>query len=173
MKRTKWWNDGVQKAVAAKKVAYRRMLEVEMEEFRQRYVEAKRETMKVVRKAKNKEWNDFGRELEADAQGRQKIFWSRLRSLRGSYRGRDELLRRVKDEEGIVIGDEETEVDRWERYFTGLYAGAKEELEGSQQRESLGEKGYIEEMELEEMVRELSKMKNGNVQEFVTFKWSY
>ena len=38
-------------------------------------------------------------------------------------------------------------------------------------RESLGE--GIEEIELEEMVRELSKMENEKVQEFVTFKWSY
>ena len=64
-----------------------------------RYVEAKREAKKVVRRAKKEEWNDFGRELEADAQRRQKRFWSRLRSLGGSYRGRDEIFRRVKDEE--------------------------------------------------------------------------
>ena len=86
MKRTKWCKEEVQKAVAAKKVAYRRMLEVETEEARQRYVEAKREAKKVVRRAKNEEWNDFGRELEADTQGKQKRFWSRLRSLGGSYR---------------------------------------------------------------------------------------
>ena len=43
-----------------------------------------------------------------------------MRSLGGSYRGRDELLRRVKDEEGMIIGDEEMVVDRWKRYFAGL-----------------------------------------------------
>ena len=159
VKRTKWWNEEVQKAVAAKKVAYRRMLEVETEESRQRYVEAKREAKKVVRRAKNEEWIEVGRELEADAQGRQKRFWSRLRSLGGSYRGRDELLRRVKDEEGMIIGDEEMVVDRWKRYFAGLYVGEREELESRQARECLGE--GVEEIELEEMVRELSKMKNG------------
>ena len=37
VKRTKWWNEEVHKAVAAKKVAYRRMLEVETEDSRQRY----------------------------------------------------------------------------------------------------------------------------------------
>ena len=142
----------MQKAVAAKKVAYRRMLEVETEESRQSYIEAKREAKKVVRRAKNEEWIDVGRELEADAQGRQKRFWSRLRSLGGSYRGRDELLRRVKDEEGMIIGDEEMVVDRWKRYFAGPYVGAREELESRQARECLGE--GIKEIELEEMVRE-------------------
>ena len=44
------------------------------------------------------------------------------------------------------------------RYFAGLYVRAGEELESRQARECLGE--GIEEIELEEMVRELSKMKN-------------
>ncbi len=82
-KRTKWWNEEVQTAVVAKKVAYRKMLEVETDKFRKRYVEVKREAKRVVRRAKNEEWNDLGRELEADAQGGQKRFWSRLRSLGG------------------------------------------------------------------------------------------
>ena len=67
VRRTKWWDEDVKKAVAAKKVAYRKMLEVETEETRQRYMEAKREAKKVVRRAKNEEWHDLGR--EADAQG--------------------------------------------------------------------------------------------------------
>ena len=164
----------MQKAVAAKKVAYKRMLEIETEESRQRYVEAKREAKKVVRRAKNEEWIDVGRKLEADAQGRQKRFWPRLRSLGGSYRRRDELLRRVKDEEGIrmIIGDKEMVVNRWKRYFAGLYVEEREELESRQARECLGE--GIEEIELEEMVRELSKMKKWKKsRSFVTFKWSY
>ena len=73
-----------------------------------------------MRRAKNEEWIDVGRELEADAQGRQKRFWSRLRSLGGSYRGGIEIFRRVKDEEGMIVGDEEMVVDKWKRYFTGL-----------------------------------------------------
>ena len=37
LERTKWWNDDVQKSgIAAIKVAYRRMLEAEMNEARQR-----------------------------------------------------------------------------------------------------------------------------------------
>ena len=78
--RTKWWNKEVKKAVAARKIAYRNMLEVETDESRQRYVEAKREAKWVVTRAKNEEWSDLGIELEADAQGGQKRFWSKVRS---------------------------------------------------------------------------------------------
>ena len=34
-------------------------------------------------------------------------------------RGRDEVLRKVKDEVGVIVGKEELVVDRWKRYFTG------------------------------------------------------
>ena len=64
VKRTKWWNEDVQKAVAAKKVAYRKILEVETAKSRKSYIEAKRESKRVVRRAKNEEWCNFGRESE-------------------------------------------------------------------------------------------------------------
>lgn len=44
LKRTKWWNEEV---VAAKKLVYRGILEVETDEARQKYVEGKREAKKV------------------------------------------------------------------------------------------------------------------------------
>ena len=50
-------------------------------------------------------------------------------------------------------------MDRWKRYFIGLYAGRRETLGSSQVRENLGE--GIEKTEMEKMVRELRKMKNG------------
>ena len=105
----------------------------------------KREGKKVERRAKNEEWKDFGRELEADTQGGQKRLWSKLRSLGG--KGREEIARRVKGEDGMIVGEGELDVDRWKRYFTGLYAGVREERESSW-RECLGED--IEEIELKE-----------------------
>ncbi len=65
----------------------------------------------------------------------------------------------MKDEDGLIVGAGELVVDRWKRYFTGLYAGEGEEVESIWVREGSGEE--IEEIEMEEMVRELRKMKNG------------
>ena len=81
-------------------------MEVETEEARQRYIEAKREAKKVVRRGKNEEWNDLGGDgRECPGGGRQKRFWLRLRSLGGSSRGRGEVVRRVKDEDGMITGE--------------------------------------------------------------------
>ena len=63
---------GSEESCGYKEIAYRKMLEVETDESRQKYVEAKREAKRVVRRAKNEEWIDPGRELEAVAQGGQK-----------------------------------------------------------------------------------------------------
>ena len=65
----------------------------------------------------------------------------------------------MKDEDGLIVGEGELVVDRWKRYFTGLYEGEGEEVESSRVREGSGEE--IEKIEMEEMVRELRKMKNG------------
>lgn len=78
-------------------------------------VQMEKEVKKVVRRAKNDEWSDLARELEAHAQVGQKRFWTRLRILGG--RGRHEVFRRVKDEDGATVGEEELMVDGRKRYF--------------------------------------------------------
>ena len=93
-----------------------------------------REAKRAVRRAKNEEWSNFRREMEADTQGGQKWFWSRLRSLGG--RGRDEVFGRVKDEDGWIVGEGYLVVDRWKRYFMGLYTGEGEMEENSRRRKS-------------------------------------
>ena len=70
-KRPRWWNEDVKEAVKKTKLTYRRLLDTGTEEARREYNEAKVEAKKVVRRAKNKEWVQFGRELEKDACGNQ------------------------------------------------------------------------------------------------------
>ena len=70
-KRSRWWNEEVREAVKKKKLMYRRLLDTGTEESRREYNEAKVEAKKVVRRAKNEEWVQFGRELEKDACGNQ------------------------------------------------------------------------------------------------------
>ena len=80
-----------------------------------------------------------------------------MRRLRG--RGREEVFRRMEDEDGMIVGEEELVVDRWKRYFAGLYSRTREDVENCRVGVSVTEE--TEEIELEEMARELRKMKNG------------
>ena len=86
VKRTRWWNEEVKSAVQKKKVLYKRLLDTGNVEARQRYNEAKLEARKLVRKAKNDEWVQFGKELEKDAKGNQPRFWARVNGNRMTRR---------------------------------------------------------------------------------------
>ena len=59
----------------------------------------------------------------------------------------------MKDEDGVIVGEEELVVDRWRRHFTKLFSGIREDVETS--RLGVSEMEEIKEIELEEMTREL------------------
>ena len=58
-KRMRWWNEEVKSEVRRKKVLYQRLLETGSEEAKQLYKEGKLEAKKVVRNAKNEEWEQL------------------------------------------------------------------------------------------------------------------
>ena len=80
IRRTAWWSKEVQEAFRAKKLAYRKLLDQGSEEAKAAYNEAKKKAKMRVRKAKNEEWTRLGEEMEKDAKGMQKRFWSRVRA---------------------------------------------------------------------------------------------
>ena len=104
-KRTRWWNEEVKRVVRKKKVLYRRLLDTGNEEARQLYKEARLEAKRMVRRAKNEEWVQLGKELENDAKGNQQRFWARLNESRRTK----ESMARINDKNGQVLS-EETEV---------------------------------------------------------------
>ena len=58
----------------------KKMLNHGSKEARLAYNEAKKEAKGRVRKVKNEEWIRLGEEMEKDAKGMQKRFWSRVRT---------------------------------------------------------------------------------------------
>ena len=85
------------------------------------YNEAKLEARKVVRKAKNEEWVQFGKELEKDAKGNQRRFWARVN---GSKRAKENtfMIRMViYDKNGQLVSEENEVIGRWKEHFEGLF----------------------------------------------------
>ena len=95
----RWWNEEVKCAVRRKKVLYRRLLDTGTEEAKQLYKEAKLEAKKVVRNAKNEEWEQLGKELEKDARGNQRSFWARVNGSRRSK----ESMAHIYNKNGEVL----------------------------------------------------------------------
>ena len=56
----------------------------------------------MVRKAKNEEWVQFGKELEKDAKGNQQRFWARLNESRRTM----ESMVRINDKNGQVSSED-------------------------------------------------------------------
>ena len=59
---------------------YRRLLNLGTEEAKEKYKKAKIEANRVVRRAKNEEWVQFGREMEKDVGANPRRFWARVNS---------------------------------------------------------------------------------------------
>ena len=76
-KRSRWWNE-LRELVRKKKLMYRRLLDTGSEDAGRHYNEITVEARIVVRKNKNDEWIQLGTELEKDAWGNQRRFWSRV-----------------------------------------------------------------------------------------------
>ena len=116
--RTRWWNDEVESAVRRKKVMYRRLLDLGTEEAKKNYKEAKAEAKSVVRRAKNEEWVQLGRELERDVGGNPRRFWARIKA--GRSKG---SMSHINDDNGQVLVNEVEVIERWKEHFEGLYGG--------------------------------------------------
>ena len=89
-----------------KKILYRRLLDTGTEEARQMYKEAKLEA-KMVRKVKNEEWVQLGKELEKDARGNQQKFWAKLDESRKTKKSMVHIIDKIGQvllEEIDVIG---------------------------------------------------------------------
>ena len=128
------------------------------EEARLAYNEAKEEAKVRVRKAKNEEWIRLGEEMEKDAKGMQKRFWSRVKAKE------KETVTHIRGLDGELRSGEEA-VNRWREHFENLLngdAGSGEEAtaDGNEVR---NDEGGIEVEEVERAVRKLKSGKAGGV----------
>ena len=116
-KRSRWWNEEVREAVKKKKLMYRRLLDTGTEESRREYNEAEVEAKRAVRRAKNEEWVQLGRELEKDASGNQRSFWARVSGSMKAGNCKAQICGR----DGRMLVDKEDIRERWKEHFEELY----------------------------------------------------
>ena len=152
----------MQDAVRAKKTVYKRLLNQGSEEAKIVYNEAKREARSRVRKAKNDEWIRLGEEMEKDAKGMQKGFWSRVRP-----KGR-ETATHVRGLDGEIKSGTEA-LSRWREHFDSLLngnAGRGEEVRGDGCEMQDEDRG----IEVEKVKRAVRKLKGRKAEEYVAFR---
>ena len=117
-KRTPWWNQEVQEAIRAKKVAYKAWLANKSSlELRSQYSEARMAAATKVKLSKERAWKEFGERLDDDFKTANKVFWQTIRRLRGK-KSRAALF--IEDSNGVTLKDQDAILNRWREYFGDL-----------------------------------------------------
>ena len=106
-----------------------------------------------MRKAKNEEWIRLGEEMEKDAKGMQKRFWSWVRAKE------KETVTHIRGSDGKLRSGKEA-MNRWKQHFVNLLngdAGSGEEVKADGNKVRSDEGG----IEVEEVERAVKKLKSG------------
>ena len=116
-RRTPWWNQDVKNAVGEKKALFKLWIANKTPDTRARYEKARRAAAKAVAEAKDKAWELFGEEMEANYRTATKMFWQTVRRLRNQSGG---TLRVLRDKQGCILRDEDAILKRWKEHFEEL-----------------------------------------------------
>ena len=117
-KRTAWWNDEVKQKVKEKKVAWKKYLATKRNEDREDYRTKCQKAKEEVQKSKQRQWEMFGEKLEDNFKENQKLFWGAVKRCR---RGNQCPTRHVKNNQGVLIKDDEKILEVWKEYFQSLH----------------------------------------------------
>ena len=89
----------------------------------------------MVRRAKNEEWVQFGKELIKDAKGNQQRFWARLNESRRTKKS----MVHINDKNGQVLSEGIDIIGRWKEHFEGLFQEADSPYQATQHSEAMPE----------------------------------
>ncbi|KAI5735287.1 hypothetical protein M8J77_016627 [Diaphorina citri] len=154
-KETWWWNEAVQKIVKEKKNAKKKYDKTGRQEDKEAYKILNKEAKRVVAQCKAREIEKAYEELDGK-DGDRKLL--RIAKSRDKASKDITVIKQIKDEQGVVIRDEEKIKERWKDYFKTLLnvENPREIFEDG--TENLG---MTCEIDRNEVTKAVKKMKNG------------
>ena len=110
-KRTAWWSQEVQKAIRAKKTAFRAwLINKSSEQLRLRYSTARKTAANIVKQSKEKSWKEFGQWLNTEYRSANKVFYKTICRLRGK---RTPVATFIEDTNGVLLKHQKGILNRW------------------------------------------------------------
>ena len=100
------------------------------------YTEGQKAATSAVKKAKEKSWEEFGRQLDSNYFSANKVFWQTICCLLGK---RSSVTYSIKDSAGNILTDENVIVSRWRDYFEDLLNPVKASPRDTHKVTHLGE----------------------------------
>lgn len=161
-KQTRWWNEEIKREVKIKKQRWQSYLRNRNDKNYDNYREQRIRVRELVKKAKQQSWEEFGRKMEQDSYGNQKLFYKVLKNLR---KGKQSRSKYIKAKDGrILCGDDEI-LSRWKEHFENILnknqpqhgVDLQEREEGV---ENSGESGDRE-ITVEEVMEAMRRLKRG------------
>lgn len=118
-KNTRWWNDQVQNAVKDKKEAWSQYRRNKSQACWEEYVRLRNRAKQIVREAKARSWEEFGREIQGNFEENQRKFWSTISGLRGR---KGKQVRSVQDNNGNLVTNEKEVLKVWQKHYQTTFS---------------------------------------------------
>ena len=155
-KETWWWNESVQECVKKKREAKKNWDRLQNEASKKWYKEMREATKREVARAKEHAYEELYDKLETEA-GQKELY--RLAKQR-ERAGKDvQLVKVIKDENGVLLSSEEDVRQRWKNYFEKLMNEENER----ERRENGGEtvSSHVRRITKDEVKAAMKRMKHG------------
>nr|CAH7747709.1 unnamed protein product [Callosobruchus chinensis] len=116
-KQTRWWSDEIKRQVKVKKEKWNAYMDCKTAEKYDEYKKERIKTKEMVTKAKKDSWEEFGRKMEQDSKGNQKLFY---RVLKGMKNPSQYHLQNIKDKNNDIITEGPKIMERWRQHYHEL-----------------------------------------------------
>nr|CAH7736900.1 unnamed protein product [Callosobruchus chinensis] len=116
-KQTRWWSDEIKRQVKIKKEKWNAYMDCKTSEKYDEYKKERIKTKEMVIKAKKDSWEEFGRKMEQDSKGNQKLFY---RVLKGMKNPSQYHLQNIKDKNNDIITEGPKIMERWRQHYHEL-----------------------------------------------------
>lgn len=163
-KQTAWWTPQIKEEVKIKKKLWKESLTKKTREAYYNYKKQRKKVKDLVKQEKQKTWEEFGKRMEENSKGNQKLFYKTLKTLR---KEKQRTTVDINDRNGQVIREEVKIKERWVEYFRELLGveGQINRLADSDIRESTQKgsrrDGENEEIRAEEVIKAIQRLKIG------------
>ena len=161
-KQTRWWNAELAAEIKLKKQKWKTYLRNRNQQNYDSYKLQRVRVRELIKTAKQRSWEEFGKKMEEDRHGNQKLFYKVLKNIR---KGRQGKQRCIKSEQGEILENDTDIMTRWREYFEEMLNGGQRGRESCIQLEQVKEveklEDYNQEIGVDEVQEAVRWLKRG------------
>lgn len=119
-KQTSWWSEEIRLEVKTKKALWKKYLASKSEDAYEEYKLQRNRVKKSIKLEKTKSWEEFGKKMEADYKGNQKLFFRVLKNMRKTQK---QTATSIRNSDGKLATKEAEIMEIWLEHFKSVLEG--------------------------------------------------